>query len=186
MTDGTTSTAVSLRHHRPSWAHVTHREGTGKVTTRTSRPRWLETLRRWTVLALVAFALNMLWEFVQLPLYVDHEQLETSVLFLAAIDDAGLIVVAAFAAGFAHRRSRAAAWTVLLLGLLATAAVIEFRAVTTGRWAYAELMPTVGFVGLSPLLQLPLTGVLAVTLARPWWPPDRVEPIDDQVVSARS
>lgn len=116
----------------------------------------------------MAFALNMLWEFVQLPLYVDHEQLATSVLYLAAIDDAGLIVVAAFAAGFVHRRSRAAAWTVLLLGLLATATAIELRAVTTGRWAYAELMPTVGIIGLSPLVQLPLTGALSVTLARPW------------------
>ena len=42
---------------------------------------------------------------MQFPLYVDHERLETSVLYLAAIDDAGLIVVAAFATGFAHRPS---------------------------------------------------------------------------------
>jgi hypothetical protein len=29
--------------------------------------RWVDHLRRWVTLALVAFALNMLWELIQLP-----------------------------------------------------------------------------------------------------------------------
>ncbi len=49
--------------------------------------------------------------------------------------------------------------------LTATAVFIELRAHAQGRWVYAAAMPTVETVGLSPLVQLPLTGAVAIGLA---------------------
>ncbi|MEJ7781959.1 MAG: hypothetical protein WKF99_05280, partial [Solirubrobacteraceae bacterium] len=56
-------------------------------------------------------------------------------------------------------------WPAFLVALLATAAFIELRALDQGRWSYAESMPTVFTMGLSPLVQLALTGTLAVLIA---------------------
>lgn len=54
--------------------------------------------------------------------------------------------------------------TLGLLGVL-TAAGIEYHALSTGRWAYSQLMPTVLGIGVSPLLQLGATGIIAVIVA---------------------
>jgi hypothetical protein len=57
--------------------------------------RWPDLCAAGMTLALVAFALDMLWELIQLPLYAGHESLDAGVLYVAATDDAGLIVAAA-------------------------------------------------------------------------------------------
>lgn len=124
-------------------------------------------VRPWAVVVLVAFALNMIWELAQLPLYAGHDDLGLRLLYRAGGNDAALILVAAGIGRVADRWSRPWAWTTLLVTLAATAVFIEARAITTGRWSYSDLMPTLGIVGLSPLLQLPVTGWLAVVLARP-------------------
>jgi len=54
----------------------------------------------------------------------------------------------------------------LILGVV-VAFIIEYRAVFyTHRWLYRKAMPTIFGVGLSPLLQLSVTGLLAVWLTR--------------------
>lgn len=62
----------------------------------------------------------------------------------------------------AGRRSPA----VLVAGLAGAALGIERNALARGRWAYRPAMPTVGGVGLVPLVQLPLLGLTAARLAR--------------------
>lgn len=122
---------------------------------------------RWVGLAGVAFGVNLLWEFAQSPLYAGAADLPLWIYVRAAVVDAGLVAGAAAAATLIGRRSRVAFWMVLLGALAAVAAYIEVRAVTGGRWSYSDLMPTVGVVGLSPLVQLPLTGALSVALVQP-------------------
>jgi hypothetical protein len=48
---------------------------------------------------------------------------------------------------------------------LFVAALIEMRALLTNRWQYGELMPTVLGIGLTPLFQLAVTGLLAITIS---------------------
>jgi hypothetical protein len=55
---------------------------------------------------------------------------------------------------------------VLVVLLVATAVTIEIAALGTGRWAYTRAMPRLAGVGLSPLAQLPVTGALAMMVAR--------------------
>lgn len=93
----------------------------------------------------------MIWELAQLPLYAGHDDLGLRLLYRAGGNDAALILVAAGIGRVADRWSRPWAWTTLLVTLAATAVFIEVRAITTGRWAYSHLMPTLGIVGLSPL-----------------------------------
>lgn len=83
----------------------------------------------------------------------------------AAVNDGLIIAAAAFVALLVARLWRRAFWPVFLLALVATAAFVELRALDQGRWSYAESMPTVFTVGLSPLVQLPFTGTLAVLIA---------------------
>jgi len=50
---------------------------------------------------------------------------------------------------------------------LIIAAIIEYRGVfLLQKWSYSLLMPTIFGIGLSPLLQLSITGILAVRAAR--------------------
>jgi hypothetical protein len=107
------------------------------------------------------------WSWCGLPLYAGTRARRECAVSRRD-DEAGIIVAAALAGRLADRWSDSAAWTVLVLKLVATAVVIEARAVTTGRWAYLEVMPTNGSVRLSPLAQLALTESLAVVLSRPW------------------
>jgi hypothetical protein len=131
------------------------------MTLTRARPRGLVLPgpRRWIVLVLAGVAINVAWEFGQAGLYGGRPP--WWVYLEAAVTD-GLII--AFAALFAALWRRAF-WPVFLVALLATAAFIELRALAQGRWSYAESMPTVFTIGLSPLVQLALTGTLAVLIA---------------------
>ncbi len=121
-------------------------------------------MRAWSCLAAVAFGLNAAWELLQLPLYAGDPGV--LVCLLAALDDALIIVVVVVAATVIGRRWPGAFWPLLVGALAATAAVIEVRAITGGRWAYSDAMPTLGPLGLSPLVQLPMLGTLATLAAR--------------------
>jgi len=53
-----------------------------------------------------------------------------------------------------------------ILGLI-VAAVIEYRAIfVLDKWTYSNLMPTIFGLGLSPLIQLTVTGLIAIWLTR--------------------
>ena len=57
-------------------------------------------------------------------------------------------------------------YSFLASGLI-IAAIIEYRGVfLLQKWSYSLLMPTIFGIGLSPLLQLSITGILAVRAAR--------------------
>jgi len=119
--------------------------------------------RRWIALFIVGTAINVAWELGQAGLYAGRPP--WWVYLEAAVSDGLLIAAAALVALLVARLARRAFWPVFLLALLATAAFIELRALAQGRWSYAEAMPTVFTMGLSPLVQLALTGTLAVLIA---------------------
>lgn len=115
------------------------------------------------VLVVAGLAVNVVWELGQASLYAGRPP--WWVYLRAAVSDGLVIGAAALLGVLAHRLWRGTFWPVFLLILLATAAFIELRALAQGRWAYADAMPTVFTIGLSPLVQLPLTGALAVLVA---------------------
>lgn len=120
--------------------------------------------RFWVALALVAFGLNAIWEIAQRPLYAGEQPITGCLV--AALPDAGLTLAAVGLALWLERRATASFWSLALGALLAAALAIEAWALSTGRWSYAPAMPTIGPMGLAPLLQLPLLAALGVVGAR--------------------
>lgn len=121
---------------------------------------------RWLSLAVTVFLLNLVWENAHGVLYA-HAMPGWRYLQAAGGDVllVGLGVAVAWPARARGSRTHAA---VLAVALTAIAVLVELLALAEGRWAYEAAMPTLGAVGLSPLLQLPVTGVVA------WWIVDRL------------
>ncbi len=121
---------------------------------------------RLLLLFAIGLVLNLLWENFHAGLYIHYRggEITEIILLRAAVFDGLVILVASFVL-FKIKRWRSYP-SVLFLTLIVFALVLEWWALSTGRWAYNELMPIVPVlkVGLSPLLQLGLTGVIAYEL----------------------
>jgi len=117
----------------------------------------------------LSYLFNFVWESVHARfLYEGIVQLSTTNFFklmaYASFVDAFWIGVIFLAGSFLFEK-----WFVFerkqvlffVACALVVAVVIEVRALAAHRWAYTALMPTVFGVGLSPLVQLAVAGVLA-------------------------
>lgn len=132
---------------------------------------WTAAFRIALFAAALNFVLNFIWEISQGPLYAaphdTHSRLKMTfyglICLWASLGDVVITLISyLIAAGIA----RDFAWLMrplkgrlfaplavwLISGLLITAR-LEHQAVATGRWAYGPLMPTIGGIGLAPLLQ---------------------------------
>lgn len=123
-----------------------------------------------------AYMVNFIWESLHAVfLYEDHDfnamKYVPMVSYVSLID--GFLILGIYL--FVAALWRNAAWiremngkqicTVLVAGLL-LAAAIEYRKVfVTRTWSYNRLMPTFFGLGLSPLLQLSMTGLWAFWLS---------------------
>ena len=131
-------------------------------------------------LFVTAFVLNWSWEMIQVPAYATMAE-------FSLFERLRIVTVASFADaaitlgiyGLGALLTRQARWAMkgkrkhyLVFGLLGAAAatIIELRAIASGYWAYADLMPVIPVlgVGLWPFLQLTLLVPAALWIAV-WW-----------------
>ena len=132
---------------------------------------------RTTMWAAVSFALNLVWEVLQLPLYTIGRtgtlpQLAFAVLHCTAGD--ALIAGTSFlVAGTALRTANWPATRPLAGGLTALAFGIAYTSYSewhnvyeTGAWAYTPDMPLVFGIGLAPLLQWLVLPVVTLLIVR--------------------
>lgn len=101
----------------------------------------------------IALILNLVWEFLHVRLYTT--QVTSTYLVWQSVKDALWISLAYLLAPNVY---------VFALGLFVFAYVVELHALRTKRWEYTKSMPLVFGVGLSPLLELAVTGVATVLL----------------------
>ena len=114
----------------------------------------------------MTFVLNLVWENAHGGLY-DH--VIPGLRYLRAAGGDVVLVGIGVAVAWRVRRFGNRAHLMAAVGVLtALAVIVELAALSEGRWEYTSAMPTVGPVGLSPLLQLPVTGV-AAWWAATWW-----------------
>ncbi len=138
------------------------------MRTRASRPLWSFFL----ALGLSAFAMNWVWEMVQMPGYVemagrswaDTFRLCTratggDVLLTFGVYGVGALAAGEVRWGATGRWNVYAAATLLSAGL---AAAVEWKALAEGRWSYTDRMPIVPVV----LLQLTLLVPTALWVGR--------------------
>ena len=105
----------------------------------------------------VALMLNVMWEFLHARLYVTS--VTRTYLVWQSVKDAIWITLAYLIAPTV---------VVFALVLIAFAYVVELHAIHTKRWEYAKEMPRIFGVGLSPLFELALTGLLTLYLLGLW------------------
>ncbi len=118
----------------------------------------------------IAFLLNFAWENLHFSLYAGNAigiQNHVLLMLYAAFVDAFWIFIAFI---FARLVNKELAWKlknlILFSGLLIfVALLIEIRALNVGRWVYSESMPLIFGIGLSPLIQLAVTGLLSVFIS---------------------
>ena len=128
---------------------------------------------RWVALLL---ALNLVWEFAQLPLYAfaPGTAWQEVGLYVAhcSLGDGGIALGSYIVASVVTRcpdwplRRPLAGLGIVVVVALGYTVWAEWRNVyVLGNWAYADTMPTVGGIGLSPLIQwIALPGVALLCL----------------------
>ncbi|MFH1501310.1 MAG: hypothetical protein ABIE22_05200 [archaeon] len=128
---------------------------------------------------LVAVFLNLLWEVSQSSLYDwQKEPLKNDVNFyvgriLKSTLGDGIFILIIFLLISAYRRgfiwiNKTKRLDYILLSTfgLVFAALIEIKAQIYNSWHYGEIMPTVFGLGITPLVQLAITGTLTLIIVR--------------------
>ncbi len=129
-----------------------------------------------TFVFITAFLLNFLWESVHAVLfYAGHADYSANffvkmILYVSFID--ALLILGIFLAGCLFWKGDCWIKKYDLKKILFTAVAgfiiavaIEAKALFFQQWAYTELMPTIFGMGASPLIQLSITGIIALWLS---------------------
>ena len=129
----------------------------------------MTTKKRFFIAGLIALILNIIWEFSHHFLYVDLSGIpKYSHLIIASFADM-LIILGIFAIvslknknlNWIKNPSKFDYFMVVFLGLI-IAIFIEMINLNLGRWEYTLAMPTLFGIGISPLIQLALTGIISL------------------------
>jgi len=129
------------------------------------------------VIYIVSHVLNFVWESLHgVFLYKGHnfdaQRYVRMVVYTSAVDGSLIVGIYLFTAIlwkdmlWLRKMRRKEVYTVLILGLVTAAFIESTKAIMLRTWSYNHLMPTVFGIGLSPLLQLSITGLLTCWLAR--------------------
>ena len=125
------------------------------------------------IVGIIALVLNTIWEFSHHFLYVDLSGIpKYPHLIIAAFADM-LIIFGIFAVvslknknlGWIKNPGKLDYLMVVFLGL-AAAILIEIINLKLGRWEYTAAMPSIFGVGISPVIQLALTGVISLAIVK--------------------
>ncbi len=121
-------------------------------------------LKRALVWGALSFALNLVWEVAQLPLYTIARTLDAARLAYAVlhctVGDAFIATGSFMLAGFVFRdpawpssRPWSGGAVATAIGVAYTAYSEWYNVYQAGSWAYSAQMPLVFGIGLAPLLQ---------------------------------
>ena len=127
------------------------------------------TKKRFFIAGLIALILNIIWEFSHHSLYIDLSGIpKYSHLIIASFGDMldilGIFVIVSLKnknLNWIKNPSKFDYLMVVFLGLI-IAIFIEMINLNLGRWEYTAAMPTLFGIGISPLIQLALTGIISL------------------------
>lgn len=120
-------------------------------------------MKRYFIIFLSAFFLNVLWENVHSLLYANYKGgvITEFILLRASLFDA--VVITFILIPFIHVGAlKNKSWLIIIAGIC-IAVFNEWYGLNTARWAYNSFMPILPIitVGLTPTLQLGLLGYLS-------------------------
>ncbi|MBU0957584.1 MAG: hypothetical protein KKF56_02105 [Nanoarchaeota archaeon] len=127
--------------------------------------------KRIITLLIIIFILNLIWEFSHFPLYIDLSW-ENSTLHLiyATFGDLLLISIIFTIISLKNKTinwiNKSSIFDYILITFLGIiiAVFIELRAFVENKWEYTQYMPTIFSIGLTPLIQLAVTGILSLLI----------------------
>ena len=117
---------------------------------------------------LVGFFINLLYEILHSMLYQTCYEVGLKQYIYLIIKGAlfdGCFIAITYAIIFLLPLTQTAKFLVFSVILLALAYVWEYYSIKNKRWAYTKHMPQLAGVGITPLIQLSLTGLVAFYLA---------------------
>jgi len=125
------------------------------------------------IAGLITLILNLIWEFSHHTLYIDLSGIpKYTHLIIASFTDM-LILLSIF--GIVSLKNRTFNWIrsprkfdyllITIFGFI-IALFIEVINLSLGRWAYTPSMPTIFRIGVSPLIQLSLTGIVSLVILK--------------------
>ena len=124
---------------------------------------------KFLILILIALIINIIWEFSHYQLYIDLSGIPSTRHLIQASFFDMLLLIGIFL--FISLKNKTISWInkpkksdyiiIIITGFI-IAIFIETINLNFGRWAYKEIMPTIFGIGLSPFLQLALTGILSL------------------------
>lgn len=126
------------------------------------------------LLLILVFLLNLFWEVSHSLLYDWNPTISSYIPVILRASFIDFIFITAIfltitlknkSTNWINKTSKLDYLIIISAGI-AIAIIIEVRALTEGRWSYNSLMPTIFEIGISPLIQLALTSLIAVWLAR--------------------
>ncbi|MBI5065153.1 hypothetical protein HZA97_02850 [Candidatus Woesearchaeota archaeon] len=125
---------------------------------------------------ILAFLLNFFWESWHAVLFYEDHATYKSLFFVKMITYASfmdaLLILLIFVIGcllwkdfnwMKKYKMKKVLFTAVLGVIIAV--IIEAKALYFKQWAYNEIMPTIFGMGLSPLVQLSITGVITLFIA---------------------
>ena len=133
----------------------------------------MKNIKNLILLSVIALILNLFWEFSHYYLYVDLSGIPRYPhLILASFTDM-IIILAIFIAisifnkefEWINKPNNKDYFLIIIFGLF-IAVVIEAVNLNLERWDYTDAMPLIFGVGLSPLIQLAVTGIIALMILK--------------------
>ena len=133
----------------------------------------MNTLKNFLIIGLVALFLNIIWEFSHHFLYIDLSGIQKYLhLIIASFTDMLIILGIFMIISLKNRNfnwmknpSKLDYFLVVLLGFT-IAILIEIINLRLGRWMYTDTMPTIFGIGISPLIQFSITGIVSLIIMR--------------------
>jgi len=130
-----------------------------------------KTIKNLGIILFFVLILNLIWEFSHYRLYNDLSAITGAPhLILASIVDVFLVLLIYFLVSLKNRNFD---WInqpsffdygfLIIFGLI-IAWINEIISLSLGKWAYKDSMPVIFGVGLSPLIQLSITFLLALVI----------------------
>jgi len=124
-------------------------------------------MKKWILVFIFAFVLNLIWEWGHSFLYANYKggAITEFILARAALTDAVIILGLIFVLRLSSILVRHS-WLLILVGIIISI-LIEYWALSTGRWEYKDIMPIIPLLntGLTPTIQLGLLSYIVYRIS---------------------
>jgi len=131
----------------------------------------MKLVKRVITLGLISLILNTIWEFSQSFLYFHLSETPKYVHLISSSFTDMFIILSIFMIVSLKNKNfkwiekpKKSEYLIVIFSGIIIAASIELIYLKLGKWQYTSIMPTIFGIGVSPLIQLALTGIISLII----------------------